>query len=51
MLILLYVQVYIVYMGHRGESSELLEATDGLSVAEAAHHALLNQVLDAGSVS
>ncbi|PUZ68793.1 hypothetical protein GQ55_2G057200 [Panicum hallii var. hallii] len=39
-------QVYIVYMGHQHEPSE---SADGFSAAEAAHHKLLNQILDDGS--
>ncbi|KAG0542011.1 hypothetical protein BDA96_02G066000 [Sorghum bicolor] len=40
-------QVYIVYMGHQHEPSELLAG--GFSAAKAAHHGLLNKVLDDGS--
>jgi len=40
------VQVYIVYMGHQHEPST--ELAGGFSAAKAAHHGLLNQVLDDG---
>ncbi|CAD6226384.1 unnamed protein product [Miscanthus lutarioriparius] len=40
-------QVYIVYMGHQHEPST--ELAGGFSAAKAAHHGLLNQVLDDGS--
>ena len=41
-------QVYIVYMGHQHEPSD---SAAGFSAAEAAHHKLLNQMLDDGRSS
>ena len=43
-------QVYIVYMGHQHQH-EPSESTGGFSAAEAAHHKLLNQILDDGRSS
>ncbi|KAJ1288111.1 hypothetical protein BS78_02G064900 [Paspalum vaginatum] len=43
-------QVYIVYMGHQHEPSDTM-AAGGFTAAEAAHHGLLNQVLNDGSVA
>ncbi|CAL5078899.1 unnamed protein product [Urochloa decumbens] len=42
-------QIYVVYLGHLPSSQDPSEEPEGLSTVEAAHHDLLNKVLDDGS--